>query len=249
MPLCACSLSLWLLESLSSPLLSISTAVCTVPYVVGQPRRKMEGHMERVEVVFVLALCQSSHGVAPACSCLTPFCKAAAAAGGCLAANRDRIQCQQTAAVTKAALSSLNVTPHAPNSHMDSPFRDLLSSLVLPGSHPLSYQNGSRFILPLNPFHYGEKLPRLDIRNLISVLLHCTAERSACMGLFLPHGGSNRKGTEKSISGANTPRHGCYEQLVKHGSIAWVQAVPPFLLSEMDVTILVSATAAVGLCS
>lgn len=114
-----------------------------------------------------------SHGVAPACSCLTPFCKAAAAAGGCLAANRDRIQCQQTAAVTKAALSSLNVTPHAPNSHMDSPFRDLLSSLVLPGSHPLSYQNGSRFILPLNPFHYGEKLPRLDIRNLISVLLHC----------------------------------------------------------------------------
>lgn len=173
MPLCACSLSLWLLESLSSPLLSISTAVCTVPYVVWQPRRKMEGHMERVEVVFVLALCQSSHGVAPACSCLTPFCKAAAAAGGCLAANRDRIQCQQTAAVTKAALSSLNVTPHAPNSHTDSPFRDLLSSLVLPGSHPLSYQNGSRFILPLNPFHYGEKLPRLDIRNSISVLLHC----------------------------------------------------------------------------
>lgn len=247
MPLCACSLSLWLLESLSSPLLSISTAVCTVPYVVGQPRRKMEGHMERVEVVFVLAL--FTHHT----ELLLP------APASCHSA---RLLQQQVGVWLPTGIgSSANKQLQSPRLHCLHSMWPHMPQILTWTAHsvtcwavlfclvhihfPIKMAHVSSYHWTL--FTMGKNFP--DLISGTWYQCFCTAERSACMGLFLPHGGSNRKGTEKSISGANTPRHGCYEQLVKHGSIAWVQAVPPFLLSEMDVTILVSATAAVGLCS
>lgn len=150
--LALCSSGCWSLFP-ACLLLSVSTAVSTAPLVVWLPRRKMEGPRGRVAVMFLLAICHSE--------LLLPAPALQQQVGVWLPTGTGSSANKQLQSPRLHFLHS--VWPYMPQTlTCTAHSHDLLSSPVLLGSHPLSYQNGSHFILTLNPFQYGAKLSRLS---------------------------------------------------------------------------------------